>query len=450
MAIYFSLSTKLDNNGRREILIRYKSGVYAARAKSSVYSLPEWFEFVKGNNSETPYKGKRIITDDMKKIQSFHEKQKTKLSEINGKITDALKDAGLDRTNSDWLNDCIDEFYQRGKYTPKIEFTQTFFETFDEFLEKHPLSPVRLKNYRVIYRCLKRFELYTRENCNKNFVLEIDNVASDTLQSFSDFMKMEHVYFKEFSELYKLFPEYREQKQRGQNTINDALKKIRTFFLWCVKNKKTGNNPFSNFKIEECRYGTPFYITIDERNHLYKLDLTDFPEFERQRDIFIFQCLVGCRVGDLYGLKKENVINGAIEYIPGKTKDDKQETIRVPLNTTAKEILKKYADLKGDTLLPFISQQKYNEIIKKIFLLAEITRSVVISDPVTRDGVIRPINEVASSHLARRCFVGNMYKKVKDQNLVSSLSGHKPNSREFARYREIDEEMKQELVNSIE
>jgi integrase len=64
--------------------------------------------------------------------------------------------------------------------------------------------------------------------------------------------------------------------------------------------------------------------------------------------------------------------------------------------------------------------------------------------------LIRPINEVASSHLARRCFVGNMYKKAKDQNLVAELSGHKQNSKAFARYREIDEEMRQELVSMIE
>ncbi|MCL2510439.1 MAG: site-specific integrase [Bacteroidales bacterium] len=448
MAIYFSLSAKSDNKGRREILIRYKSGDYAARAKSGVYSSPEWFEFVKGNNSETPYKGKKIITEEMDDVQCFHGKQKTNLSEINGRIADALKDA--DRRTSDWLNDCIDKFYQRGRHTPNVEFVQTFFEALDEFLEKHPLSDVRRKNFRVIYRALKRFESYKNNYCGKDFALEIDSVTADTLQSFSDFLKMEHIYFKDAPELYEQFPERRKQKARGQNTVNDALKKIRTFFLWCVKNKKTGNNPFDNFKIEECVYGTPFYITIDERNQLYKLDISHRPELERQRDIFVFQCLVGCRVGDLYGFTKANVINGAIEYIPRKTKDDKQETIRVPLNTIAKEILRKYADFEGKALFPFISQQKYNEAIKKIFGLAGITRSVVICDPITREYVIRPINEVASSHLARRCFVGNMYKKVKDQNLVSALSGHKPNSKEFARYREIDEEMRQELVSMIE
>ena len=56
---------------------------------------------------------------------------------------------------------------------------------------------------------------------------------------------------------------------------------------------------------------------------------------------------------------------------------------------------------------------------------------------------------VWSSHLARRTFVGNLYKQVKDPNLVGALSGHKEGSKAFARYRTIDDEMKKELVNLL-
>ena len=100
-------------------------------------------------------------------------------------------------------------------------------------------------------------------------------------------------------------------------------------------------------------------------------------------------------------------------------------------------------------LLPFISEQKYNVAIKKAFTAAGITRPVTIINPTTREPEVRPINEIASSHLARRCFVGNLYKQVKDPNLVGALSGHKEGSRAFARYREIDEEMKQNLVDLL-
>ena len=64
-----------------------------------------------------------------------------------------------------------------------------------------------------------------------------------------------------------------------------------------------------------------------------------------------------------------------------------------------------------EKLLPFISEQKYNDAIKKIFKLAGVDRIVTILDPLTHNEIKRPIYEVASSHLARRTFIGNIYEK---------------------------------------
>ncbi len=75
----------------------------------------------------------------------------------------------------------------------------------------------------------------------------------------------------------------------------------------------TANNPFRKYKIVECLYGTPYYITIDERNTLYNFDFSDQPSLARQRDIFVFQCLIGCRVSDLWAMTKNNIVDGAIE-----------------------------------------------------------------------------------------------------------------------------------------
>ena len=41
----------------------------------------------------------------------------------------------------------------------------------------------------------------------------------------------------------------------------------------------------------------------------------------------------------------------------------------------------------------------------------------------------------------RLTFIGNLYKKVKDPNLVGKLSGHCEGSKAFARYRDIDDDM---------
>ena len=251
-------------------------------------------------------------------------------------------------------------------------------------------------------------------------------------------------------EIYEAIPETRTPQPRGQNTINGILTKMRTFCLWAVSEGITSANPFKKFKVDEDVYGTPYYITIEERNQLYKKDISDRPQVAIQRDIFVFQCMIGCRVSDLYRMTRANIINGAIEYIPRKTKEGNPVTVRVPLNTTAIEILNKYPSDINAPLFPFIAEQKYNEAIKKAFKIADLNRSVTVINPTTREEEKQPLNKIASSHLARRAFIGNLYKQVKDQNLVAALSGHKEGSKAFARYREIDEEMKKDLVNLLE
>ena len=253
-----------------------------------------------------------------------------------------------------------------------------------------------------------------------------------------------------YPEIYKQIPEKRTPQPRGKNTLIDCFCCIRTFFLWCYEKKKTANRPFDQFRIDECTYGTPIYITLQERDKLFEKDLSDHPQLEIQRDIFVFQSLIGCRIGDLYRMTKSNVVNSAIEYIPRKTKEGNPVTVRVPLNDKAKTILEKYKDCEGKQLLPFISEQKYNDVIKKAFKLAEINRIVTILDPLTNEEDKKPLYEIASSHMARRTFIGNIYKKVKDPNLVGALSGHKEGSKAFSRYRAIDDEMKKELVSMLD
>ena len=183
---------------------------------------------------------------------------------------------------------------------------------------------------------------------------------------------------------------------------------------------------------------------------IYAHDFSDKPHLERQRDIFIFQCCIGCRVGDLVRLTKNDIINGTLEYIATKTIEDSQKTIVVPLNKTAKAILEKYKDYEGPTLLPFITQPKYNDAIKLIFEQAGITRNVTCLNPLTGKEEKKPIHRIASSHMARRTFVGNLYKQVLDPNIVASMSGHAENSRAFSRYREIDKEIKTNTVNLLD
>ncbi len=325
----------------------------------------------------------------------------------------------------------------------------SFFERFDEYLLKIQVSQARINSIKVIYRALKRFELYTSIKLKQPYKLALDELTSDTLFQLDQFLKNEHLTFKKFPSIYKEVPESRTPEQRGQNTMSGIHTKFKSFILWCIRNEITTNNPYLKFEFKGETYGKVYYLTMDERNTLYKKDMSHRPSVAVQRDIFIFQCLIGCRVGDLLKMTKKNIINGAIEYIPRKTKEGNPLTVRVPLNSMALEILARY-DNEGEYLLPFISSQKYNDAIKEAFTIAELKRMVTILNPTNGETEHKPLNEIASSHLARRTMVGNLYKQVKDPNLISSVSGHKEGSRAFSRYKEVDEDMKIDLMKLLE
>lgn len=138
-----------------------------------------------------------------------------------------------------------------------------------------------------------------------------------------------------------------------------------------------------------------------------------------------------------------------IEYVPNKTKDENPNIVKVYLTDRALAIPDKYKDCGSTRLFPFIAQQNYNDAIKAVFHKAGIERMLTVRNTVTGKNEQKCIADVASSHLARRTFVGNLYKQVKDPNLVGKLSGHKEGSRAFSRYRDIDDDMVREMTDLL-
>ena len=224
------------------------------------------------------------------------------------------------------------------------------------------------------------------------------------------------------------------------NSVVSRLKQLRAIVYF---HGRPVPNPFDNFTIPTEVYGTPFYLTVDERDYLYMYD--DFTDAQRrQRDIFIFQCLTGCRIGDLYSLRPANVAGGWLTYIPQKTSHVSARSVEVPLSQTAIEIVERYrgADIHG-RLFPFISQVKYDEAIHDILRRAAIDRPVATLDPRTRTTIMRPLWQVATSHTARKTFIQALCERGVDRRTISSMTGHSETSRAFNRYSEITRDMKQ-------
>lgn len=231
--------------------------------------------------------------------------------------------------------------------------------------------------------------------------------------------------------------------ERSENTMHCRLRQLRTLLYWVGR---PSPNPFDTYTIPQDAYGTPIYLTRDERDYLTLYD--DLTEAQKvQRDIFIFQCHVGCRVGDLVRLTPSNVQDGWLVYVPRKTSRANPATVEVPLTQIAESIIERYrgVDTKG-RLLPFITEQAYNRAIQTIAKACCLDRPVMVYDPLTQTTQAKPLFEVITSHTARKTFTQILYSATNDKRLVASMTGHSENSQAFNRYSEIDRGMKRNAV----
>ena len=350
-----------------------------------------------------------------------------------------------------WLASAVKDFRSGTLYGRENSSDSGFDTLFGRFVSERKISEGRRRHYEVLRRMVRRYESYIRYSSKvDSFVLDIRKVDCKVLGMIHDYIANESEYVVRYPGILEDNPEVRRIKPRGGNYVCGLFRGLRAFFNWACKARLIQESPFDGFEMPSERYGTPIYLTLDDVKKIYEADLSEFPDLAVQRDVFVFQCNVGCRVGDLMRLEKSDVVRGSIEYIPSKTIRSGARTVVVPLNRVACEIVDRYSGWPGSRLLPFESPEKFNDDIKLILSMSGVTYMVTELDTLTRTEKKVPINEIASSHMARRTFIGNIYKMVRDPDLVSSLTGHAEGSRAFSRYRTIDMDIKRDLVKILE
>ena len=340
--------------------------------------------------------------------------------------------------------------------------SKSIYQLAEEYIHVKKFSESHTKAFKVLVRALRRFELYIQVRKDQNFVLDVDTISEDNVNDFFIYIQNEHILAKKdkslFEQLLKsapieISPKHHSPQisQRGDNTIVKFKKKLSAFFRWLNRSHITKNNPTLNLEIGIEKYGTPICLDIDERDTIATFNFDDNGRLSVQRDIFIFQCLTGCRVGDLMKLTRNNIKDGILIYMPHKTKDrnNVREAI-IPLDPLVLDLIDKYDGIdRNGRLFPFISAQKYNMAIKEILTACGITRAVYIRNTITGEYEQKNLNEIASSHIARKTFINSLYKKVQDPEIIGQMSGHVEGSRAFARYRNISVDILRETISKI-
>ena len=420
-SVVFRTSSKIIA-GKSELLVRfYAPNAVDLRAKSRIY--------VPHDDWNTQQQRLNIPRRNMNQHTIMLTQLQQQIDDLRAYILERFMADYY--VNKSWLENVIAEFHHAdAKNAPVL-----IADTVEQYIAAHDILDTTARKYRVVENLLRRF------SSAKHCPLYVGQLTTAQIDDFVQFLRKESKQRKSGKDVIV---------ERSQNTINTKLRCIRALCHWYVETGRAETNPFDRYKIPSDVYGTPTFLTLDERDKLYATHF-DSVAMETQKDIFVFQCHVGCRVSDLMSLTTDNLTNdGFLQYIQQKLRKSKPIVVRVPLTDTAKEIIAKYAGQPDNRLLPFISDIKYNVAIKKVLRAAGITRTVIVQNKLTYEEEPRAICDIAASHLARRTFMGNMFKKVKSERIVSAFTGHAAHSQAFSRYTDVDDEMKRQIIQEIE
>lgn len=269
-----------------------------------------------------------------------------------------------------------------------------------------------------------------------------------TLRSYKGF-KQQFEYFQKYLgrelnfeditiDLYDEYIRFFNSKSYSPNTIGRHIKHLKT-----IMRNARDEGLHSNVEIERKKFKTlkvdvqSVYLTEEELNRLYKLDLSGRPVLERVRDVFLVGCYTAQRYSDYSRIKKDNVRfldNGRmfINLIQQKT----GEEVIIPVGPQLHHILKKYG-----YELPKTFEQKVNKNIKDIAKEAKITEPVQVEE--IRGGMKKiksvPKCDMIKTHTARRTGATNMYLAGIPPLDIAKITGHR-SEKELIRYIKVSNE----------
>ena len=234
-------------------------------------------------------------------------------------------------------------------------------------------------------------------------------------------------------DFYKDFTTHLTTLNYGINTIGKQIKQLKVIMHHSRneghhKNTEIDNKAFKSIskKVEN------IYLSETELQKMYNFDLSNKPNYDLARDIFLIGCFTAQRYSDYSRIKKTNIKRNFIELIQQKT----GEKVIIPIRPELREILKKY-----NYNLPKTYGQKVNKYIKEVGKLTGIDE--VIQTENTRGGLIVKKDvykyDLIKTHTARRSGATNMYLAGIPSIDIMKITGHKSEV-EFLKYIKVSKE----------
>ena len=303
-------------------------------------------------------------------------------------------------------------------YLQKDKRPEKSLVSFAEYIANNTdRKPGTIKQLKQTIRLLKNFSQAT------NYNLHLDGINLNFYDSFLEFLT--NCGYK-------------------RNSIGSHIKNVKVFMNEAFDRKLTNNIQFKDKRFKKLEEESEnIYLTTDEVNKIFKLDLTKDLTLDRVRDIFIIACNTGLRFSDLVKLKSENIINDGLQI--KITTQKTGEMVVVPIKGVVRQIFHKY----NGELPNLISNQKMNEYVKVIGEKARIDSNVVKSYTKRgkRQSEIFKKYDLITSHTARRSFATNAFLNDVPSIAIMKITGHKT-EKAFMKYIRISqEENANKLIN---
>jgi integrase len=296
------------------------------------------------------------------------------------------------------------------------QIIKSFFEFADDFIIRKEsqsksmsavkLSPITVRSYKQTIKRVKEF------NQRTNYNLDFESID---LKFYYSFIK------------------YLEKKDYSINTIGKHIKNLVT-----ILNRATEDGVNKNLKYKHSEFKTvsmetfSIYLTEQEIDALYKVNLSKNKNWELARDIFLIGYYTGQRISDYNGIKEEQIkgFEGKDVFEFNQQKTGKR--LYVPIHNRVKEIMNlRYNGFPP----PKLNSPDLNLYIKEAGREAKINEQIIIKKQVggklISDTI--PKYKLIVSHTARRSFCTNAYLSKMPVIDIMSISGHST-EREFYKY----------------
>ena len=147
------------------------------------------------------------------------------------------------------------------------------------------------------------------------------------------------------------------------------------------------------------------YLSDDELNQLYALDLTRNARLDRIRDLFLIGCYTGLRFSDFSELRPENITHNG-QILTRRTLKTGGR-VSIPLNPNILAIVAKYDGVPPRT----ITNQRMNIYLKELCQRAGFTERVEVGRTKGGFREVRTLEkwELVTTHTARRSFATNAF-----------------------------------------